>query len=405
MIIFVIVASIIAAGAIACLVVPLLRGDRGDGISREASNLSILLDQIRELNADLANGALSPEMHARARHELERRALEETQAVPARTGPARVAGAVTAAAIAGILPVAATLLYLATGNPEALSASSIRTASPAPAHVASPQMADETQAATLARRLEKDPNNAAEWITLARTYAAMNRLPEALRAFERAAYLAPDDPDVLVDYADVLALSGGRKPLELLQRALKADPTHWKALVLAGTAAFDRKDYRQAVAYWEKSRLSIPPQSGIARSIGASIDEARELGQLGAGAPSPTTSSGPLIGGTVTLIPSFAGMVDPNDTVFVFARAAHGPRTPLAIVRKRVKDLPSAFSLDDSMAMMPELKLSNFGEIVVGARVSKSGSAAPRSGDLEGFSSPVKIGDRHVALVIDSAHP
>jgi cytochrome c-type biogenesis protein CcmH len=91
--------------------------------------------------------------------------------------------------------------------------------------------------------------------------------------------------------------------------------------------------------------------------------------------------------------------------VFVFARAAEGPRMPLAILRKQVKDLPVEFALDDSMAMAPNMKLSSFAEVVVGARVSRSGNATPQSGDLEGLSRPVKVGASGVAVVIDNTLP
>ena len=194
------------------------------------------------------------------------------------------------------------------------------------------------------------------------------------------------------------------KSLELIERALKADPTHWKALALAGTAAFNRKDYKGAVAYWERMKATVPPGSPIAGSIDASIAEARELGGLQAqpGArqvrprPSPrrrrrrvprpqaATLPGATIGGTVSLAPALAARAAPTDTVFIFARASEGPRMPLAILRKQVKDLPVAFTLDDSMAMAPNFALSNFPSVIVGARISKSGNASPQSGDLEG---------------------
>jgi cytochrome c-type biogenesis protein CcmH len=218
------------------------------------------------------------------------------------------------------------------------------------------------------------------------------------------------------------------KSLELIERALKADPTHWKALALAGTAAFNRKDYGQAVAYWERMKKTVPPDSPIAGSIDASIAEARELGGLKAGpaspspalaaapvggaakgppspAPAPTPLPGASIAGTVSLAPALAAKVTPTDTVYIFARAAEGPKMPLAIIRKQVKDLPIPFSLDDSMAMAPNFALSNFPSVVVGARVSKSGSATPQTGDLEGLSAAVKIGATGLSIVIDRALP
>jgi cytochrome c-type biogenesis protein CcmH len=238
----------------------------------------------------------------------------------------------------------------------------------------------------------------------------MKRLPDAVRAYEQAVKRIPDNPKLLADYADAVAATQNSiegKPLELVERALKIDPTHWKALALAGTAAFDRKDYKLAVDYWERLRAALPPNSEMLRSVEASIDEAKTAGGIttatASAAPPPGKQA--TITGTVNLSAALNGKATPNDTVFVFARAAQGPRMPLAILRKQVKDLPTQFSLDDSMAMTPEMKISNFDEVVVGARISKSGSAAPQAGDLEGFSKPVKIGANNVDVVIDTARP
>ena len=124
--------------------------------------------------------------------------------------------------------------------------------------------------------------------------------------------------------------------------------------------------------------------------------------QVAAATAAPTKAA---IAGTVTLAPALAGKVSPTDTVYIFARAVDGPRMPLAILRKQAKDLPVVFTLDDSMAMAPNLALSNFPSVVVGARVSKSGSASPQSGDLEGLSPAVKLGVTGLTVVIDRTLP
>ena len=286
----------------------------------------------------------------------------------------------------------------------------------------------------LAAKLEQEPGNAEGWVVLARTYYVLKRFPEAARAFEKAVALAPDVPDLLADYADTLgAAQGGNlqgKPMELVQRALKLDPTHWKALALAGTAAFEQKDYRKAVEYWECLKPTVPPDSDIARSIDASIAEARQLAGLPAGpvasappppaastrapavaaTPAPTSATTPAmpgasVSGSVKLGASVASKAAPTDAVFIFARPAEGSRMPLAILKMQVKDLPASFTLDDSMAMTPTMKISSFPDIIVGARISKSGSAMPASGDLEGLSKPLKAGTTGITLVIDSALP
>ena len=201
--------------------------------------------------------------------------------------------------------------------------------------------------------------------------------------------------------------------MQLIERALAIDPTQWKALALAGTAAFNRKDYRKAVEYWERLRSRAEPDSELARSVASNIEEARQLGGLAApakvtanaDAKSQPQAATARVQGTVTLSAQLAGKSAPADTVFVFARAAEGPRMPLAIQRFQVKDLPVKFRLDDSQAMSPAMKLSNFADVVIGARVSKSANATPQSGDLQGYSKPVKVGAAGVAVVIDQVVP
>lgn len=369
--------------------------------------------------------------------------LEDSAAPAAVARVPSQSAAWTAAMLGGAIPIAALLLYVALGNHDAFLPATQGDAKAGAEHDVSPQQV-EAMAAKLAAKLEKDPNNPEGWVMLARTYYALKRHAEAASAFERAVALVPDSADILADYADsVGATEGGvrGKALELVERALKADPTHWKALALAGTAAFDRKDYPQAVVYWERMKATVPPGSPLAGSIDASIAEARELGGLkappgsapGAGtgvaaapaagttaaaapaggapkgvspaAPAATALPGATVAGTVSLAPALAGKVSPTDTVFIFARAADGSKMPLAIVKKQVKDLPATFNLDDSMAMAPNFALSNFPSIVVGARVSKSGNAMPQSGDLEGLSPAVRTGATGLAIVIDRTLP
>jgi cytochrome c-type biogenesis protein CcmH len=288
----------------------------------------------------------------------------------------------------------------------------------------------------LADRLKKEPDNIEGWAILARTYYTMRRFPEAAAAYEKLNALVPNEPDLLADQADALAMSQGRnlsgRPMELVQQALKIDPNHWKALAMAGTDAFERKDYKAAVVYWERLRDTQPADSPVAKSIANSIAEARQLGGLppaaagGAAAPaaaakmpSPAAapqaaakapaasaeSSAAIVGGVVTLSESMKAKVAPTDTVVIFARAAEGSRMPLALTRMKAADLPARFALDDSMAMSPEMKLSSVPTVIVGARISKSGNPMPSSGDLEGLSKPAKLGTKDLAVTIDRVLP
>lgn len=425
MIPFVVIAAAMLLAALAWVLVPLLKRRPVSVFGREESNLAILRDARAELENDLANGTIAAEQYEVSRAELDRRVLEETRAQEGDTATPPRSGAITAAMVAAVLPIAAIVLYLVLGTPLALSPDAMRTAA-APddeEHATSPQQI-EAMIGQVKQKLEAEPNNVDGWIVLARTYYVTGRAEEAAKAYEKATSLLPDNADLLADYADALGVAQGRslegRPAEIVARALKADPNHWKANALAGTIAFNKKEYAKAAGHWERTRAAVPPESPIAQSIAGSIAEARQLAGMPAApaaaaatAPAaPPKPAAPTIAGTgrvagkVTLSATLAANVSPEDAVIVFARPADGSRMPLALLSgKKVKDLPLEFSLDDSMAMSPSMKLSDHGEVIVGARVSRTGSPMPASGDLEGLSQPVKLGTAGVALTIDRRIP
>ena len=240
----------------------------------------------------------------------------------------------------------------------------------------------------------------------------LGRFPESSEAYAEAAARNPHDAQLLTDWADALAMAQGRnlegEPERILARALAIDPLNVKALMLAGTAAFNRKDYRGAVRHWERILGAVPSDSEIADRVRASVAEARALGSLPQAAASTksagaaSTKSAGRVTGVVRISPDLAAKVGPGDTVFIFARAEQGSRMPLAILRKQGRDLPIEFTLDDSMAMSPAAKLSDHPRVVIGARVSKTANANPQAGDLQGLSAPVKTGAGRVNVTIDS---
>ena len=395
----------------------LLRGNATVTTSSAESNLSVLRDQFAELERDASNGLIAADHLAEAHDDLERRVLEDGRA-PSAMVPRPLSSRLPAIVLALALPLLSGGLYWALGNPAALEAVDSAGHKVSPAQI-------EAMLKKLEQRLVDTPNDANGWAMLARSYLVLRRYQESADAYAKAAVLIPDDADLLADYADALAMAQGRridgKPMELVEHALRVDPTQWKALAMAGSAAFERKDYKKALGYWEtlSKRPGLDPE--FQRNIVSSIEEARQLAggkavprvaeaaapagaAAVAGSPAIAAGSG-AVSGTVRLSPAFAGKVAPTDTVFIFARAAPGPRMPLAVLRKQVQDLPFDFKLDDSMAMAPEMKLSKFPEVVVGARVSKTANAIPQSGDVQGASQPVRVGSRGIAVVIDATVP
>ena len=378
----------LAAAVLAWLLRPLLSG-RGSGpVSRQAANVAIYRDQLRELDADLAAGTLAQADFERSRAELEARLLEDA-GQPEAAQPAPAAGRRLALVMGCAIPLLALTVYLVVGNPGTLSREL--------EHGATVQQL-ETMVERLAARLRENPDDADGWALLGRSYAALGRFGESADAYAKAAVRAPRDAQLLVDFADALAMARGQRlqgePEKLIQRALEIDPNNLKGLALAGTVAFERRDFARAAAYWQRMLPLVPADSEDARTIQQNVAEAREL-----------AANSKAVQGTVTLSPKLSGRASPDDVVFVFARAAEGPPMPLAVARTRVRDLPYRFRLDDSMAMTPAMKLSAFPQVVVGARVSKSGNAAPQPGDLQGASAPVANDAGEVRVVIDRVVP
>ena len=418
------------------------------------SELQALRQQIQQLDELLESGALSPETHRNSRGELEQKLVALVLAQPAAAEPPAALSALVIPsnrAKRGVwLGVGAFVLLVggagywwtgspagwssSSGTPGAVSSANARAESAGPLDMQAPhEMGQDQMAATvqaLADRLKAQPNDGEGWAMLARSYATLGRHADSLPAYVKALALLKNDAVVMADYADALALQQGRRlsgePMVWIARALLIEPGQPKALLLAGTAAFDRKDYAQAIVHWSRVVQGGPPENALVKQAQSGLEDARRLsGQPPISLPATTTpattapttsalaktasaqtvSAGAGISGLVSLDPKLAAKVKPDDAVFIYARPAQGSRMPLAMLRRQVADLPLYFELDDSMAMSPQARLSSVKEVVVAVRVSKSGQATPQSGDLEGFSGTVSAGSKDLKLKIDRILP
>lgn len=426
MTVFWVVAVFLIIAALLFVLPPLLqRGAARKEAARDALNVEIAKDKLAELDRDVGIGVISQDQYERAKQEIERSLLEDVSvpnAAPASTHTP--SNSISAVVVGLALPIASILLYqqlgggLAAFKPE-LAQQQVDTEG----HKGT----IEAMVGQLQARLEQNPEDGEGWMMLGRSYYFLKRYSDAVNAYGKAAQLGGDqDPGLLADYADSVAMANGRsmkgQPFELVKKALGIEPFHEKSLWLAGTAAYQAEDYPAALEYWERLMQVFPPGSQNYEQMKQNIGEIQQLmtsrglkvppsavttAQSGAAPSKPAAAGGAAkITGSVKLVSTLAANAAPTDTVFVFARAAQGPRMPLAIVRKQVKDLPFAFTLDDSMAMNPAMKLSNFQQVVVGARISKSGNAMPQSGDLQGQSGVVTLGSNQaVDLVINSVTP
>ncbi len=413
-----------------------------------SATIDQLKQQIRQVDELAQAGTLSAEQAAEARTKLEKQLVEAVMAgatsappAPAAATPATTPATTSAAALsspAEVPPKVSRKLvwgmvafvvavggvgYKLLGTPEALhigpKGSGDASAQGGGANAdgqSAPHTMNTAEIANmvdgLVAKLKKDPSNVEGWGMLARTYAALERFDEAVTTYRKALSMRPDDADLLADFADALAMVQGRKldgePAQAVAKALKIDPNNFKALSLAGTIAFEKQNFKEAADHWQRAVGRAPADNpALAQQVRSALAEARQRAGLppeaeASQAASPAAASGAHVTGTVTLADALKAQVSPEDTVFIFARAANGPKMPLAIVRKQVKDLPYTFSLDDSQAMSPQMKLSGFPEVIVGARVSRSGQAMPQAGDFAGQSAPVKVGSEGVKIEIAS---
>jgi cytochrome c-type biogenesis protein CcmH len=399
---------LIAAMTVAALLfvlVPLVR----DGAARQRHRAKAALRAAREaglLDADEFDHKLAS---------LEQRSLTSQP-------PARAA----AAALALLLPFGAAALYFQLGEPRALDpAQQERSADAGSADADSGTAQDMEQAVqSLAERLRGEPDNLEGWLLLGRAYKTMERFEPAREALAQAFRLAPEDPDVMVEYAEAQALATQRRRIDgdslvMLQKAVALQPDHQRGLWLLGVAAMQGGRPQEAVERWETLRQLIASDLAAVQSLDQQIEAARQAASLPPArestalaepsAPAPTSPSaanrdagGPRLTVEVDIAPALRQRLNASDVLFVFARPAEGSRMPLAIQRLPAANLPATVVLDDSHSMMPALKLSSMPEIVVGARISSSGQAIPQAGDLEGLSAPLPNTTRDpIRLLID----
>jgi cytochrome c-type biogenesis protein CcmH len=414
---FWIICALLLTVAITFTVLPLLRGKAKNApVLRDAANLEIFRDQIAEMDTDLHNGLLTQELYEQGKRELQARMLEEvitTEVQPnvLGTNPHRVIAGI----LAVIIPVSAIGLYLKLGSQEAFLPQQSAQSSGAGMGAAM----SESSLKALEDKMAQNPQDTDNLRVLARSYAEQQRYVESAQTYNKLTKQVTKDAQLWADFADSLAMASGQNltghPTMLINTALSLDPNNPKALALAGAAAAGRAEYPAAIKYWEHLLKLIPTDSEDARLVANDIQQARAAIEQAKGGKMPAlqspvsggentaaTSGQEGISGTVTLSPTIKANASPDDTLFVLARAAEGPPMPLAVIRKQVKDLPLQFTLDDSLSMSPQMKLSKFDKVIVVARISKSGQPMPQPGDLQGMSAALKPGIKGLKLTIDN---
>jgi cytochrome c-type biogenesis protein CcmH len=413
---------------------PLLRrAASSNSPSTAASNLEAFRVQRREVENDFARGLISAAEREAVIEELSSRLAGEMEA-DAKPQQGRAVSGENASKRPWILAIVLSISvvgmsgfgYVMLGAHDARHVAAVAAQSAAANADPNAPMSEKQVLAlveSLAKKMEANPDDPKGWILLARSQNALGQWGAAAKAFERAVALVPDDAQLLADYADVQVMvqegNFAGKPMELTQRALKVDPKNMKALTLAGTAEMRAGNKAQSLKYWERLLAVLPKDSDDAGQVASIIKEIKTgpvsgqpTGQLTApaapaeAAKQPAQPAGKVVSGEVTIAPALANKIAKGDTLFVFARAASGPKMPLAILRVPVPtQWPFRFELSDAMAMAPGMNLSSFPEVVIEARISKAGTATLQAGDLQGVTASIRPPANALKVQIDKVAP
>ena len=403
MTLFISLATLMIVAAAILLATPLLRRPKSlvTGADRGATNITIFRDQLAELAHEHQEGSLTDADFEQAKSELQRRLLEDVRP-ESDAGQEASPSRKTALALILLLPLLSLGGYGLLGNPRALDPVNTQPQE----RVTAAQV--EGMVTKLAQKLKDNPADTQGWVMLARSYKTLGRFEEAAEAYGHATEAVDKDPALLTDYADLLAqLNDGSmrgRPGELVKRALKLDPNDAQALMLAGVAAAELRDFSGAITYWTRLLPMLEPGSEDATMVEDAIARVRSAAEMqGKSADKPAT--GQRISGEVTISPKLAAQLRPNEVLFVFARAESGPGMPLAVIRQSAGNLPLKFNLYDSMALPGGEELSAHKSVTVEARIAKSGDAKTTSGDFFGRQKGVKPGKEGWKLIIHQIVP
>jgi len=419
MILFWIIAAAMLLAALALLLPTLLRPKQFVDRDLNQININIAKQRLKELEAEYQAGQHSDAQYQQIQKDLEQQLANDLEKEQISPNKQIKSSNVVSIIIAITVPLLAITLYITRGSIDAMDISGPGAGADEPMNMMAqngPVPSIDEMIATLKEKLAEKPNNPQGWYMLARSYMALKQYPNAVKAWdELLSLIGSNDPEVLVQYADALAMTqGGRltgKPAEHVFQALELDPNNTQGLWLAGMAMQEQKDYLAALNYWRRlePNMDDDPESQVAlrdlinraeRKLKVEVTDFQALPSIASASNKPTVNSASAIRLEIDLDPSLAAKVAIEDSLFIYAKALQGPPMPLAAARKKAIDLPLSITLDDSMAMMPQMKLSNFKQVKVGARISKSGNAIAQDGDFYAEVQPVTVGQEAVVKIL-----
>jgi len=397
-------------------------------VDQRQINIDIAKEQIQALEADFNKGEISQEEYDSLKYELESSLIEdisdnnnaETETATSATNPKLIMALVLI-----FVPLCSILFYQQLGKPGMIDGSAMQLAQ-SQHNSDGQQPSVEEMIGMLINKLKQNPTDEKGWFLLARTFMALKRYDEAYKTYENLLKLTGEDPDVLVSMADAAAMSKGGTITgtaeKLIRRALKVDPNNITGLWLIGIAEKEQGNNAQALKYWTKlyplieEAEAIETVAKMIESVGGKVPETESAHNHDNSVSSDIMANiadeinaskkenipNNTIQVTVSLSDELKSKTQANDIVFIYAKPKQGSPIPLAAFKKKVSELPVTVAMDDSMAMMPAMKISAFKQVLVGARISKSGQTSKQIGDLESIEETVDTSNiQAVNLIIN----
>lgn len=403
---FILVTLALALITVILLLLPLFSKKKQQTvIERDAVNVESAATRLAELKQELESGLIDEEQFQRHQLEVETSALEDLRDSTTVDLQERSNNKTIAIIVALVIPLFSIAVYQQLGN-EAAFDKALQTAEPA---ITTEEI--EKMLSVLNEQVKNNPNDVDGRIALSQIYFQLERYDDATTIYRELNELRPNDPDIMVNYAELLARSHGNnlkgKPTELINKALNIAPKHGRALWLAGFAEQQAGNKEKAVTYWRQLLAGMEQGSEVHQHLQKLITETENSE---AAAETVVTGkkgeSNQSLQVTVSLSKELQSKVDPNTTLFIFAKASEGPPMPLAVHRGLAKDLPITITLDDNMAMMPQMTLSSFPKVIVAARLSSNGQPQGQAGDFEGYSEEIEVSTTPtVDILINSVKP
>ena len=414
MLVFILIAFLLIFFSVVTLILPLLRAQAHAEDDRDKQNIEHARERLTELNAQLSAQEISSTDYQSLKRELENTLaydldLQKRETLNQTPAFARTSNAVLITLVCCLVPVVTTLVYLLTGDPEAIVRHQIANIQHSQPSIANPMAAEIGELVTsLETRLQTEPEDIQGWTILARTYRQLNRNAESAKAYRRLIDLQPTNADVYAGLADALAAtlegSQNQEARAAISQALSINPNHPQSLWLQGVGFLQNGDPEAAIQSWQKlvgQLQDFPDQQAELQNV---ITETSRMAKAG-GAPqaesepinNSSESDGLELKVSVAVADELLLNVSPEDTVYVIVKAEDGPPAPLAVKRLSVSQLPATLSLTESDGMIPQLSIANFQDLLVVARVSRSGQPSAQAGDLE--SSTIATSNRNQNLI------